>query len=114
MASPGAVAGADVSYCSPGLAARPKYREAHPLKLSGTRTPTGQTLPPPPVKHLPTAVIGLSSLPAWLLLVDSATSVPTSEGEAGTNFSERFSPYFANSARYFLASASGLVTMTSR
>ena len=62
MASPGAFADAVVSYCSPGLAARPKMSTALPWKSTGTRTPTGHTLPPPPVKHRPRAVIGVIGL----------------------------------------------------
>ncbi len=49
MASPGANADAVVSYFSPGRAARPKVSTALPWKSTGTRTPTGQALPPPPV-----------------------------------------------------------------
>ena len=49
MTSPGANAEAVDSYCSPGRAARPNTTCAWPWKLAGTRTPTGQAAPPPPV-----------------------------------------------------------------
>jgi hypothetical protein len=75
--------------------------------------PTGHTLPPPPVKQRPTAVMTFSRdpLPADRL---SATSVPTTDGEAGTSFRVMLRWYRANSARYFSGSATGFRTTMSR
>ena len=110
-ASPGANADAVVSYCSPGLAGRPKAKSAVPWKLSGTLIPTGQLLPPPPVTHRPFSVITL--MPEKLPVPPKYTVVPTSDGEAATRLRVILRPWALNSALYFFLSAYGFLTITS-
>jgi GMC oxidoreductase len=82
MASPGASTEPADTYCSPGLAARPKSMAALPWKLAGMVTPTGQ-VSPPLGEAQPFAVIARCGPAAWPPAMTRTTAAAAAAAASG-------------------------------